>query len=285
MICLHHNDADGWSSAAIVYKNYIEETTIKNIRFHEMAYFDELPEIKKDEHVVDFSLQGEGQWEELLAITQNVIWIDHHKTAIDQESFPHHLEGSRVDGVAACVLTWKYFYKDKEIPTGIKLIADYDVWTFKYKLDTMFFFNGMYAMDGANDPTSLLYDQLLDLNDKTWQEIIHEGSYITKYLDKSHKSNIRRHSILIHFEGLRICVVNSSTFGSPQFDSIDPSKYDAVSVYQFTGKKWKISFYTPHLNIDVSIIAMKYGGGGHARSCACLVDELPFDFTNIVKED
>lgn len=38
---------------------------------------------------------------------QRLIWIDHHKTAIDR--YPGDIPGYRIDGVAACRLAWQWF--------------------------------------------------------------------------------------------------------------------------------------------------------------------------------
>lgn len=76
-----------------------------------------------------------------------VIWIDHHATAI--EKWGTYLPGYRIDGVAACRLTWQWFSdehtagativeplptkedfvnrKVKE-PLAILLAGEYDVW-------------------------------------------------------------------------------------------------------------------------------------------------------------
>src|SRR6266576_302080 len=37
----------------------------------------------------------------------NLIWLDHHKTAIDE--FDPSIPGYRIDGVAACRLAWQWF--------------------------------------------------------------------------------------------------------------------------------------------------------------------------------
>lgn len=37
----------------------------------------------------------------------NLVWIDHHKSAI--EKYPADIPGYRIDGVAACRLAWQWF--------------------------------------------------------------------------------------------------------------------------------------------------------------------------------
>ena len=49
------------------------------------------------------------------------------------------------------------------------------------------------------------------------------------------------------------------------FDSVWDDKYDGTLVFWFTNeRKWKISFYAPpEKDVDFTVIAKKYGGGGH----------------------
>lgn len=50
--------------------------------------------------------------------------------------------------------------------------------------------------------------------------------------------------------------------------------------FVFTGKKWVFSIYSTHPEIDCSVLAKKYGGGGHkgAAGFQCIGMELPLEF-------
>jgi len=301
MLCLYHTDADGWCSAAIVN----QFTDDENKKFYAITYDDDLPIhlVNKDElvYIVDYSLPP-NQWTQLFKITKKVIWIDHHKTAIENKHQPHGLPGLRINGIAACSLTWMFFnhnqHPEKEItksydiiktaPDAVQLIGDFDIWKFEFGEKTRFFQRGLYAKKGHNEPDSELWEILLSNTIDAREladNIISDGSIIDSYLVKSDKSHVKRHARLIYFEGLRIYVVNSQYRTSWLFDSIDPAEYDGLSVFTHNGKNWTISFYTPHDHIDMSIIAKKYKGGGHRNACGCSLDELPFDFTNLVNKD
>jgi len=292
MFCIHHTDPDGWCSAAIVNKYFNSNDQLeKRITFHGMDYDDPLPidKIEKDETVfiVDFSLNI-NQWPELLSKTENVVWIDHHESSMNKPNYPHHLKGSRINRVAACELTWKYFFNN-EIPRAVELTADYDVWTFKYGLDTRIFFRGVFEFDGYNKPDSEYWKTLLS-NDKIASNelvnaILETGTIINKHIDKFNASIVKRSGRLIWFEGYRLYVVNNQNRGSLVFDSIDSKRYDILSVFMFNGDDWSISFYTPHTEIDLIPMITKYGGGGHRNACGCRLDTLPFDFTNLVIEE
>lgn len=52
-------------------------------------------------YILDLSVPG-------LMQHPNLIWIDHHKSAIDRYGESHKkIDGYRIDGVAACRLTWR----------------------------------------------------------------------------------------------------------------------------------------------------------------------------------
>ena len=83
MKCFYHTDMDGKCAGAIVFKAQHGEGEYLPINYKDDFPFDK---IQRDEEViiVDFSLQNDGDWEKLLEITQDIIWIDHHKTAIEK---------------------------------------------------------------------------------------------------------------------------------------------------------------------------------------------------------
>ncbi len=93
MKCFYHTDMDGHCAGAIVYKfykldrDYTKETG-EECEFLPINYKDDFPfdKIRRNETViiVDFSLQKPGEFDKLLQITDLIIWIDHHKTAIEQ---------------------------------------------------------------------------------------------------------------------------------------------------------------------------------------------------------
>ncbi len=51
--------------------------------------------------------------------------------------------------------------------------------------------------------------------------------------------------------------------------------YDIVFPFYFSGDNYTVSLYTKK-DIDVSIIAKKYGGGGHKKSADFVCKKLPF---------
>ena len=133
--------------------------------------------IRKDEqiYIVDYSISTD-EMRQLLKITENVTWIDHHKTAIDKyQDFEHEIRGVRYDGIAGCMLTYCYIHHMtqrgegdikqfdismiKDAPMFTKLIADWDVWKFDYGDDTRHFITAFNAYNF--EPASEFWNRFL----------------------------------------------------------------------------------------------------------------------------
>jgi oligoribonuclease NrnB/cAMP/cGMP phosphodiesterase (DHH superfamily) len=131
IMILHHNDADGRCSAAIAIK-YLKEYTFSWI-VRELEYdqdIGEIPDSIRTVYVLDLSFSPDVMRN--LTNKYDVIWIDHHITAIKKLDEFKDLIGIRMDGVAACELTWQHFLPERKVPEAVKLIGDRDVWRFKY---------------------------------------------------------------------------------------------------------------------------------------------------------
>ena len=149
MKCFYHNDADGRCAGFWVYWG-AGLTRAARCDFIEMSYEKPFPmdTINPNEqiYIVDYSISPD-EMRELLKITTDVTWIDHHKTAIEKyNGFEYDIRGLRYDGIAACMLTYCYLHHmtdrgfdeikpfdismTKDAPMFTKLIADWDVWKF-----------------------------------------------------------------------------------------------------------------------------------------------------------
>ena len=129
MLCIYHiADHDGKGSAAIVRSVY-PETEFLGLN-HDM----EIPYDVINQHdkiiVCDYCLPIDYMFE--LNKTKDLTWIDHHISAIKEyeaqreQGYPE-IKGIRRDGTAAIILSWEYFYPDKELPLGIKLLGLNDI--------------------------------------------------------------------------------------------------------------------------------------------------------------
>ena len=289
MKCFYHNDSDGKCAGFWVYLS-AGITDGYNPEFTEIDYRMKFPLeiIKPNEqiYIVDFSISPD-EMRELLKITKNVTWIDHHKTAIEKYTdFEHDIRGVRFDGIAGCMLTYCYLHHMtqrgqgdikpfdiamiEDAPMFTKLIADWDVWKFDFGDNTRYFQTAFYAYDF--EPTS---DRWLEFLEKDCSErvMINEGIIMTRYRDSWAEKYIKM-GFETEFEGYKCFALNLGMANSEYFKSLPQDKYDILMPFSFDGDLFKVSMYSK--TVDVSQIALKYGGGGHKGAAGYQCEGLPF---------
>lgn len=281
MKCFYHTDMDGHCAGAIVYK-YLEEEypdEVKISEFIPINYNNDFPfcAIYPGEKVfiVDFSLQKTKEFEKLTKITKDIIWIDHHKTAIEQHEYLK-LKGLRSVKKSGAELTWKYLYPTRPVPPAVSLVGDYDTWKFEYGENSNRFQMGIRLKD--NHPKDEVWKTLLmyPYNTLFLQKILDDGDLVLKYKRNRNKSLAKYISFYTVFEGFRAIACNEAMTSSQLFDSIDKETYDIMLAFSYDGKQWTVSIYSTKEEIDVSKIAKKYGGGGHKGAAGFQCKELPF---------
>jgi oligoribonuclease NrnB/cAMP/cGMP phosphodiesterase (DHH superfamily) len=248
-------------------------------------------------YIVDLSV------DELMAqpeLRDKIVWIDHHKSAIEKwdtnpvcggQGLKYVFTGIRIDGVAACRLCWQWFvnsagylgvlpskqdFIDRKVkePALIRLAGEYDIWdhrdpdakalqfglralsdsSYRLLVDNEF----LGAVTGARTPSHELFSAVTD------------GHSIKSYVDKQADEYSAAYAHTIKWEGLTFCVLNIGQRGNSDLlkGGIKP-EHDACFAWRFDGKQVLVSLYhiegkTHH---DLSLIAVKYKGGGHKGAC------------------
>jgi len=284
--CIYHSkDLDGRCSGAIVKRS------IPDCEMIGMDYGDVLPWdiFKKDDELImiDFSLPFKDMMR-LNGMVGRFVWIDHHKSAIKEyEKYKEKIRGNGIftpflsEELAACELTWAYLCNDEigvidptHIPCGIRFLGRYDIWDHSNP-DAVLFQLGMLSYDTSVE--SDIWEEALGDDEDFISNTIFIGKRVQEFVQSRNEWNMK-FSFPFEFEGIRFICINNVTTGSPQFDSVwDPDKYDAVMVFYMTPeKRWSFHIYTSKKEIDLSVIATKYGGGGHTNACGFQLNELPF---------
>lgn len=299
MKCFYHIDEDGKCSAFWVnklarhYDGYEKE-------FIPINYGMEFPfeSIKQNEqvYIVDFSILPE-QMEQLLKITENITWIDHHISAINRyDNFSHYIKGIRYDGIAGCMLTYCYLKHmvkidqnngsvvcvpfnismTEDAPMFTKYIADFDVWKFEYGEDTKAFEMGLQLYDLNPDSIYAIWNGFLTPNDyiHTENTVVQRGKDLLTYRDNWSKEYCENTGFEIEFEGFKCFAMNLAMISSDHFKSVNEEKYDMFIGFSYNGKTWNYSLRST--KVDCSKIAMKYGGGGHKGASGFSTDKLLF---------
>jgi len=279
-----HSDLDGRCAGAIVYQATRLEERYKKEKI-ELIELDYKDEIKVNEihicemvYIVDFSFKPEIM-EKVLLLTENVVWIDHHKTSFEYE-YSKELKGLRDNKFSGCELAWKYFYPDRKMPRAVELIGDRDKWAWKHGKDTAFFNLGLKLYD--HQPKDGIWETLFnDTNGYHTKGIMSEGDICLKFRDNFCEDYAKSYGFETEFEGYKCFALGIYMFGSEAFGD-RMKNYDICLSFAYLGNNWTVGLYSDGKGIDVGKIAQKYGkkygtsGGGHFGAAGFTSPELPF---------
>ena len=247
-------------------------------------------------YVLDLSPDCFDRMPDITELTR-LIWIDHHKSAI--EKWPSEIAGYRIDGVAACRLAWQWFAfnlrasalwcgPEKQSfvarivsePLAVQLAGEYDIWD-KRNPDAETFQFGLRAPNGGLTQehwTELLDGDFDDGNDLV-DVLLEKGALLQNYQQQT-DAGVMGRSFQLFFEGLKFLALNTARCNSLTFAAKDvpDTGHDALLGFYWNGEAWTVSLYHARhrMDLDLSVIAVKYGGGGHRGACGFRATKLPF---------
>ena len=270
MKILYHHDADGYCAGYWAYIEFANQNPELIKADYNMSN-SWINNVKPNEKViiVDFSLEV-SDMERLMKITNDIIWIDHHISAIEKyKDFKHEIPGLRISGMAACMLTYLYFNKlsknsktdleslrkmAKNAPLFTKLIADHDVWTFEFGDKTRNWKLGFDCYGDVSPKDTKFWTNLHDGD--VVEKIIENGRIIEYYRNALGKKIIANNAYVETIKGYNILVMNHAFSGSEWFGE-KIKDYDAVCSWEYNGKSktYNYSFYSTKEHINCVNIA------------------------------
>ena len=261
-ICFHHNDPDGHASGAIVRYALGADVQLVESDYDVTAIPWDAVARADQVIVVDFSFPREQMVK--LAQGCELVWIDHHKSAIaDFDDVADNWSGIRDISEAACVLTWKYFFPERPVPKAILLIGDRDIWRWAEE-DTGPFNESLYNRDHEAGDVEF-WKPLLEDDQPTLDKMIEEGAWLRKINLRNVERMMDSRSFEVRFDGYNTLVVNTKGTGDIGDYGRDRG-YEIVYCYidQMQNGILSTNVTLFSSKVDVSVIAHRYGGGGHA---------------------
>lgn len=303
MKCFYHVDQDGIVSGFYVRKACEQRgLEFEPEDFRKINYGMEFPfhDIEQDEFVfiVDYSIEPEEMWQ-LLSITKNVFWIDHHQSTIEAyKDFKCDVKGIRITGagISGANLTWLYFKEmcdenwkqvertdekrvrallgryERAIPMLAKYTAMWDTFLWDKKSEE-YVKAFHYAFESYDfDAMNCLLDKLngdmgLCESERLIDYMIEDGLGIKDYLSSEAKQYLRSYGFETTFEGHKVYAINRALINSDFFESIEAYKYDMFIGFSFNGSMWEYQLRSAEQDkVNVYELAVKYGGGGHPNA-------------------
>jgi oligoribonuclease NrnB/cAMP/cGMP phosphodiesterase (DHH superfamily) len=290
MQVFYHNDNDGKCCAALIYQYYNtdppDHCSEIPITFNKMDYGMRFPieDISKDEkvYIVDYSIEV-NEMKELLKVTEDIIWIDHHKSAIEKYS---HFQaeyyqdtsmgiiGIRNINFAGCNLVWQHLNAPKEFPEFVLLVEDRDIWKWEFGENTRNYNDGLIIED--TEPQSFIW------SDEYVERVIAGGCVVSKTKQVLGLEQLQERGFYIKFHGYDCFAINSDLIRGSEYLEMCQPEADIWMVFRLChglvnyeetvtnpdDVYWTVSLYSKNPDIDVSKIAMDYIykgkiGGGH----------------------
>lgn len=306
VLCVYHSaDLDGWMSAAIVMKwfmnefheprmigtdleNYSETTMSENIGswsvldFCAYNYGDKVPDTSAYDCVMmcDVSFPENEMYKLTKRLGNYFVYNDHHISMLQQvEKFDVEPNGFRSVDYAGCELTWKYCFNDETMPEIVRLLGMYDSFRHKNTGEEQKVLEFQYGARSKWKNRDDCYYALVNHPESEVVTTLNAGRHIYEYLKTEALQSWKRAyavRMLTEQQGwVKLAVVNKERFNPINF-GIDYHKegYDAVVCYWYNGKNWVASVYNDNGNFDCSVFAKSFGGGGHKGAAGFMIDDI-----------
>lgn len=224
--------------------------------------------------------------------SQHLVWIDHHKSAL--EKWPDSIAGYRIDGVAACRLAWQWFSRERRFdlvapgkeqfvdrqvtePLAVRLAGEYDIWD-KRDPDAELFQHGLRSQELTDITWKYLLGDDRDPGELCVEDLLEGGRVLQFQRTTENASIIQELGFTLDWEGLKFLACNAARYNSLLFTAGLTPEHDACFGFKWTGRDWSVSLYHApgQEHHDLSLIAKKHGGGGHRGACGFRTNQLPF---------
>jgi hypothetical protein len=174
-----------------------------------------------------------------------------------------------------------------EEPLAVRLAGEYDIWD-QRDPDAEVFQFGLRSVELSPWHWEQLLDGFPDTNlkgtgfDRTVSEgmttaLLQNGRMLQSYQQRNDAGMMGR-SFLVSFEGLRFLALTTARCNPLTFASKDVPEtgHDALMGFNYDGNGWNFSLYHAkhRADVDLSTIAVKYGGGGHRGACGFRLKDL-----------
>ncbi|MEC1718605.1 DHH family phosphoesterase [Schinkia azotoformans] len=282
---LTHNDLDGVSCGILAKLSFGDEV---NVRYNSNASLDREVEsflISEDKDtfllITDLSVndQNEKGLELFYQGGGKVQLIDHHKTALHLNKYKWGyvaVENDEGKLNSATSLFYEYLIsknllqQTEALNEFVELVRQYDTWEWE-KNDNQLArrLNALFYLLSIEEFEEIMINRLQTSDhfyfDDFEKKILDmEDDKIVRYIRRK-----RRELVQTEIGGYFAGIVYAESYHSELGNELakDNPHLDYIAILNMGGKK--LGFRTIHNHVDVSEVARKFGGGGHAKASGC----------------
>lgn len=265
-LCIYHSKCVDGFGAACAVKLFYDMEHEGNIDFHAGDYKETyIPEVEGRSVIfVDFCYKPEVMLE-LASKAKDVLVLDHHKSAMEcmlKMDVPDNVELIFNMGHSGAMLAWNHYFPDATPPHLLEYIEDRDLWRFSLpfcKEIAAALFSYPYEFD-------LWLSEFLVHDDIVLKRLIREGEGILRKQDKDIKELLPQMTRKMTIGGYTVPVANLPYTLAPDAANILAVGEPFAACYFDTPAGSTFSLRSDANGIDVSKIALEYGGGGHEHA-------------------
>jgi len=257
IVIYHANCIDGFCSAWCFWKKYQDD-----MEYFPGFYNQSPPEIAcRDVYLTDFSYKREVM-QEIVKFANSVILLDHHKSALEDlwDLKGLYMESSHLEKSGA-ILAWEYLNPKKEPYKILKHVQDRDLWQFKIP-----YTKEIIAYLAIFEYDFKIWDKLIIANKLKMNQMIKYGEILLKKNDKDIREILKSNQREITLAEYIVPLVNiSHTMASDAGHIMAENNPFAVTYTDGPNRRY-FSLRSRSNGVDVSKIALQFGGGGHKHA-------------------
>jgi oligoribonuclease NrnB/cAMP/cGMP phosphodiesterase (DHH superfamily) len=199
----------------------------------------------------------------------SLVVLDHHKSSQEECG---DLEFCSFDmDHSGAFLAWDYLFSGDNVPLLIRYVEDRDLW--RWNLDsTEEILSAVDSFERTFENWDMLHSYLDAENSVRWKRVKTMGEGILQYKKNLIKS-LMRNAYQANIMGKTVPIINIPFFQSEVAAELALTA-DYAAAYYFDGEAYKFSLRSKEGGDDVSLIAAKFGGGGHKNASGFLIKSL-----------
>ena len=200
--------------------------------------------------------------------------FDHHASNIHKNKYSFITVIDEVDGYKECGTTLYYKYlldnydnvylhKDS-LEHLVELTRQGDTWNFNHLKEDALNLSALYAIYGRDTYIDKYYNMILENDKFLFTELDKQLLEIEKNNKKSYIENKMKGLIETKIDNYRVGIVFAEKYRSSLGHKIAESYDVGIVINLDHGVSYRAD---SNNDIDVSLLAKKYGGGGHIKAC------------------
>jgi oligoribonuclease NrnB/cAMP/cGMP phosphodiesterase (DHH superfamily) len=199
----------------------------------------------------------------------SLVVLDHHKSSQEECG---DLEFCSFDmDHSGAFLAWDYLFSGDNVPLLIRYVEDRDLW--KWNLgSTEEILSAVDSFERTFENWDMLHSYLDAEDSVRWKRVKTMGEGILQYKKNLIKS-LMRNAYQTNIMGKTVPIINIPFFQSEVAAELAMTA-DYAAAYYFDGEAYKFSLRSKEGGDDVSLIAAKFGGGGHKNASGFLIKSL-----------